>query len=65
MLFSLKFQRDNRQNALTVDPAKEKTGEKAVFSPHCGDETTTNHNRAFYFVSGTIVRGRLGREIFP
>jgi len=28
MLFSLKFQRDNRQNALTVDPAKGKTGEK-------------------------------------
>ena len=28
MLFSLKFQRDNRQNALAVDPAKRKTGEK-------------------------------------
>ena len=28
MLFSLKFQRDNRQNALAVDPAKGKTGEK-------------------------------------
>ena len=26
MLFSLKFQRDNRQNALAVDPAKGKTG---------------------------------------
>ena len=28
MLFSLKFQRDNMQNALAVDPAKGKTGEK-------------------------------------
>ena len=28
MLFSLKFQRDNRQNALSVNPAKGKTGEK-------------------------------------
>ena len=65
MLFSLKLQRDNRQNALAVAPAKGKTGEKAVFSPHCGDEITTNYNRAFYFVSGTIVRGRLGRESFP
>ena len=27
-LFSLKFQRDNRKNALAVDPAKGKTGEK-------------------------------------
>ncbi len=26
--FSLKLQRDNRQNALAVDPAKGKTGEK-------------------------------------
>ena len=28
MLFSLKFQMDNRQNALSVDPAKGKTEEK-------------------------------------
>ena len=48
MLFSLKLQRDNRKNALAVDPAKGKTGEKAVFSSHCGDETTTNDNRAFF-----------------
>ena len=26
--FSLKIQRDNRKNALSVDPAKGKTGEK-------------------------------------
>ena len=41
MLFSLKLQRDNRKNALTVDPAKWKTGKKLYFSPHCGDETNT------------------------
>ena len=28
MLFSLKLQRDNRQNVLAVAPAKGKTGEK-------------------------------------
>ena len=28
MPFSLKLQRDNRQNALALDPAKGKTGEK-------------------------------------
>ncbi len=28
MLFSLKLQRDNRQNVLAVDPAKGKTGGK-------------------------------------
>ena len=31
MLFSLKLQRDNRKNALSVAPAKGKTGKKAVF----------------------------------
>ena len=34
-LFSLKFQRNNRQNTLAVDSAKGKTGEKAAFSPRC------------------------------
>jgi len=48
MLFSLKLQRDNRKNALSVAPAKGKPEKKAVFSPHCGDETTTNYyNKAF------------------
>ena len=46
MLYFLKLQGDNRQNALAVSPAKEKAGKKAVFSPHCGDETTTCYNRA-------------------
>ena len=47
MLFSLKVHRDNRQNALAVDPAKGKTGKKLYFSTHCGDETATYNNRAF------------------
>ena len=38
--FSLKFQRDNRQNALARDSAKGKTGEKGCVFPSCGDETT-------------------------
>ena len=28
-------------------PPRGKPEKKAVFSPHCGNETTTNHNRAF------------------
>ena len=46
MLFSSKFQRNNRQNTLAMEPVKGKAGEKAVFSPCCGDETTT-YGRAF------------------
>ena len=38
MLFSLKLQRNNQQNALAMDSAKGKVGEKAAFSPRCGDE---------------------------
>ncbi|WP_308771996.1 hypothetical protein, partial [uncultured Bilophila sp.] len=40
MLFSLKFQRNNRQNVLPWIPPGGKLKEKAVFSPSCGDETT-------------------------
>ena len=29
-----------------METANEKTDKKAVFSPYCGDETTTNYNRA-------------------
>ena len=36
---SLKSQRNNRQNALAADSIDGKAGEKAVFSPCCGDET--------------------------
>ena len=38
MFFSLKFQRNNRKNALVMDPAKGKTGEKGRMSTRCGSE---------------------------
>ena len=41
MLFSLKIQRDNSQNTLTVDPPRGKLEKRLYFSPHCGNETTT------------------------
>ena len=53
MIFSLKLQRDNRKNALAVEPAKGKTGKKLYFSTHCGDETTTYFNRAFLYLDGS------------
>ena len=37
MLFSLKLQRDNRQNALSVAPAKGKTGEKGCIFHHIAE----------------------------
>ena len=51
MLFSLKFQRNNQKNASAMDSAKGKTGKKAVFSPCCGDETTTHYDRAIKYIS--------------
>ena len=46
MLFSLKFQRNNQPNASATVPPRGKLEKKAVFSPCCGDETTTRHDRA-------------------
>ncbi len=40
----LKFQGNNQQNASTITSAKGKLEKKAVFSPCCGDETTTCHD---------------------
>ena len=37
-----------------MDPAKGKPEEKAVFSQHCGDETTTYYNRAKGFSRHTM-----------
>ena len=48
ILFSLKLQRDNRKNALAVDPAEGKTGKRLYFSLYCGDEITTYYNRALF-----------------
>ncbi len=47
MLFSLKLQRDNRQDALSAAPAKGKTGEKACIFTTLWDETTAYYDRAF------------------
>ena len=57
MLFSLKLQRDNRKNALAVDPAKGKTGKKAIFSPHCGDETTTYITEPMKYLPNFFSKG--------
>ena len=51
MLFSLKFQRNNSEDAPIMEPISGKTDKKAVFSPHCGDKTTINDNRAFLFIN--------------
>ena len=58
MLFSLKFQRNNRQNALATDSADGKT-EKAVCSPRCEEEATTCHDRALFIccVAGGALNG--------
>ena len=32
-----------------MEAANEKTDKKAVFSPYCGDETTTSYDRVFIF----------------
>ena len=47
MLFSLKLQRDNRQNALAVVPDKGKTGEKGCIFTTLGDEITAYYDRTF------------------
>ena len=36
-------------------PPKGKLEKKAVFSPYCGDETTTYHDRAFFIMSVSIL----------
>ena len=44
--FSLKFQRNNQQNALARVPPRGKLEKRVVFSPYCGDETTPYYDRA-------------------
>ena len=59
--FSLKLQRNNRKNALAVDPAKGKIRKKLYFSSHCGDETTVYYKSlAFSYGignAGPLVKG--------
>ena len=47
--FSLKLQRDNRKNALAVDPAKEKTEKRLYFPLYCVVETTTNYKQSLLY----------------
>lgn len=49
MLFSLKFQRNNQQNALVMDSVKGKPDKKAVFSVCCGDKTIICPDRGLAF----------------
>ena len=51
MLFPLKLQRNNRQNALAVDSANERLENKALFSSRYGDETTAYYATAQFFLS--------------
>ena len=44
--FSLKFQRNNQQNALAIGFAKGKTGEKGCIFTTLWDETTAYYDRA-------------------
>ena len=46
MLFFLKFQRINQKMPYPWSPPRGKPEKKTVFSLNCGDETTTNFNRA-------------------
>jgi len=45
--FSLKFQRNNQQNALAIGFAKGKIGEKGCIFTTLWDETTAYYDRAF------------------
>ena len=48
--FFLKLQRNNRKNALTVDPSRGKLEKKLYFLPHCGDGTATYYIAEPYFL---------------
>ncbi len=45
-------------------PPRGKPDKKAVFSPHCGDETTTNSNRAFG-IRRLHLHGMVNTRLFP
>ena len=56
MLFSLKFQRNNQQNALAIGSAKGKTGEKGCIFTTLWDETTAYYDRAIFYRSRQYIR---------
>ena len=45
-LYCLNFQRNTRQNTSAMPPPTEGLKKKTVFSPCCGDETTTSYDSA-------------------
>ena len=56
MLFSLKFQRNNQQNALAIGFAKGKTGEIGCIFTTLWDETTAYYDRAIYNLTDYVFR---------
>ena len=63
MLFSLKFQRNNQQNALAIGFAKGKTGEKGCIFTTLWDETTAYYDRAFLFINRKLEQSHCKANI--
>ena len=55
--FSLKFQRNNRQNASAGDSAEGKAGEKGCMFTVLGDGTTSYSDRAFGIIAQRSLQG--------
>ena len=65
VLFSLKFQRNNQQNALTIGFAKGNTEGKGCIFTTLWDETTINDNRAFLFSNRKLEQSHCKSEYLP
>ena len=65
MLFSLKFQRNNQQNALTIGFAKEKPERKGCIFTTLWDETTAYYDRAFLFINRKLEQSHCKSEYLP
>ena len=55
MLFSLKLQRDSRQNALAVNPAKGKIGEKGCIFHLTVEMKQPQYNRTVVFIESLLT----------
>ena len=55
MLFSLKFHRDNRQNALALYSAKRKTGEKGCIFHLTVEMKQPQYNRTVVFIESLLT----------
>ncbi|MBS6141712.1 MAG: hypothetical protein KH745_03810, partial [Bilophila sp.] len=62
MFFSLKFQRNNQQNALALDSAKGKTGKRLYFH-YAVEITATYHDRALFFNRNSRQEGFDKRKV--